>query len=69
MMFWNTASSGPVRDRNGEPASFMGPDLIASGATPIFSISPWALTVTMTTPMLPVMVVGLATMVSAASAA
>ena len=42
---------------------------MASGATPIFSRSPWAFTVIITTPMLPVMVVGLATMVSAASAA
>ena len=40
-----------------------------SGATPIFCISPCALIVTMTTPMLPVMVVGLATMESAARAA
>jgi hypothetical protein len=42
--------------------------LIASGATPIFSINPWALTVSMTTPMLPVTAVGCATIVSAASA-
>ena len=66
---WNTARSGSVKRRKGEPASFIGPDLMASGATPIFSSRPCALTVTMTTPMLPVIVVGLTTMVSAASAA
>ena len=53
----------------GFPEGILGPDLMASGATPIFSSSPCAFTVTITTPMLPVMVVGLATMVSAARAA
>ena len=69
MMPWNTARSGSVSGRKGEPASFIGPDLMASGATPIFSRRPCALTVIITTPMLPVTVVGLTTMVSAASAA
>ena len=69
MMPWKTARSGSVSERNGEPASFIGPDLMASGATPIFSSKPCAFTVIITTPMLPVMVVGLTTMVSAASAA
>ena len=59
---------GRVRGRNGEPASFIGPDLMASGATPIFSMRPCALTVSMTTPRLPVTEVGWTTMVSAASA-
>ena len=65
---WNTWSSGWVRGRKGEPASFIGPDLMASGATPIFSMRPCALTVSMTTPRLPVTEVGWTTMVSAASA-
>ena len=47
----------------------MAPDLMARGATPIFSMRPWALMVSMTTPMLPVTVVGRAMMVSPARAA
>jgi hypothetical protein len=64
---WNTARSSPVRPRNGEPASLREPDLMASGATPIFSSRPWALTVSMITPMLPVMLVGCTKIWSAAS--
>src|SRR5215471_3580042 len=55
---WKTARSSGVSARNGEPASFIAPDLMASGATPIFSISPCALMVSITTPMLPVIELG-----------
>ena len=48
--------------------SFRGPDLMAEADTPIFSRSPWALTVIMITPIDPVTVVGCAMIVSAPSA-
>ena len=66
---WKMARSSAVSWRKGEPASFLSADLMARGATPIFSISPCALRVSMMTPIEPVTVVGRAMMVSPARAA
>ena len=54
--------------RSGEPMSFILPDATVWLRTPILSSSPATLTLVKMTPMLPVTVVGLATISSPASA-
>ena len=55
--------------RSGEPMSFILPEATVWLRTPILSISPSRLTLVKITPMLPVTVVGLATISSPANAA
>ena len=65
----STWRSAGVIVRSGEPMSFIEPETMVWLRTPILSKSPCTLTLVKTTPMLPVTVVGLATIVSPARAA